>query len=727
MMRLTTRLTVIVLVFSGLVAGGLMIAGAERARLVARQVDAAIARDRATLWSKLIETQHQRMEAKWSMLSSDLGLMDALSRGWPARARRLMPGLVETIRAAGVARHVELYDAEGAMLFTSLAGVEPTSVASPETVRRTLETGEVRRGIGNDTQRHILVAVIAPLRYEGRVVGAATFGLPIDDALAELGASTGTTAMLVNRRNRHLAGAGSAMWQRLDRAAPIDLSVERQAVRADGASYVITRVPVTANLANLVAYVVTIRDATLALREQDRIDRISLAIAAIMLIASMVGLSWYLRRSLAPLDASVTALQALSRGETRVPILGTDRRDEIGRIAQAVYRYRRDLVAYTHMRRSRERQRLRLESFIRREMTALANTLDAAARDDILRDLTEIERTNRNGAELAGDAVPEVAGGRPGGGAVVGADGAALGDDAPQGLTLMATAFEKLGERIRDQQHRMTGLIADLREALETRTAYLALQRELETARRVQIGSLPAPWPPADDLELDGCMLTANEVGGDFYDFFPLPRDRVGLVIADVSGKGIPAALYMSICRTLMRAVAPRYDRPGACLAALNDLLANDNRESFFITAIYAILDRESGRLKFANAGHHPPVLIRADAAAAQLPQTDGAALALLQDVGYEDASIALGPGDALFLYTDGITEAFNAAHQQYGEDRLLRCLTETGAETPRTVLNQVVTDVRAFSGDAARSDDLTCLCLRYTGRGPQSLADAPP
>ena len=249
----------------------------------------------------------------------------------------------------------------------------------------------------------------------------------------------------------------------------------------------------------------------------------------------------------------------------------------------------------------------------------------------------------------------------------------------------MALAFEKMAARIRDQQGRMGELIAELRTALETRTAYLALQQELEIAQRVQLASLPEALPPTPDLELVGRMLPAREVGGDCYDYFELDDEHIGIVVADVSGKGVPAALFMAIARTLLRALAQRFEGPGPCLTRLNELLLQNNQEELFVTVFYGIFDRRTGRLVYANGGHNPPLMLR-DGRIEITPRTGGMALAALDGVTYAERSVEICPGDTILFFTDGITEAMAPGGEEYGVDRLIALLA--GCHAPQRRLS---------------------------------------
>ena len=258
-------------------------------------------------------------------------------------------------------------------------------------------------------------------------------------------------------------------------------------------------------------------------------------------------------------------------------------------------------------------------------------------------------------------------------------------------------------KRLRDQ----------LREQLKT------IQNELDIAAGIQQAILPnefPAFPEVPEFDLFAAMIPAREVGGDFYDFFLLDEDRVGLVIGDVSGKGVPAALFMAVTRTLIKSIALTDKTPGECLQQVNRLLIAENRSFMFVTVFYAILNFRTGELTFSNAGHNPPYRISAQAEVASFGAQGGIVLGVTEELAYPTGSIQLQPGDKLFFYTDGISEAYNIDDDIFTEARLQQCLQQVTATTPEALIQEVIVAVRAFSGSAPQSDDLTMLTVSYSG-----------
>lgn len=245
-----------------------------------------------------------------------------------------------------------------------------------------------------------------------------------------------------------------------------------------------------------------------------------------------------------------------------------------------------------------------------------------------------------------------------------------------------------------------------------------ALQRDLDIARRIQLSMLPSTFPERDDLGLHALALPAKEVGGDFYDFIEYDGGRLGFLIGDVAGKGLGAALFMAITRTVMHATAPQGLSVEAYVRQVNRLLAAESKQmpSMFVTALYGEIDGRTGEVAFCNAGHNPPILLR-NGAAEFVPAPKGLSLCLLDDFEFQAARLTLAPGDTFLLYTDGVTEAFNGEREEFSDERLTAS-AERAAPAPQALLQHVLRDVQAFAGGTPQSDDITMLALQYRGNG---------
>ncbi len=255
-----------------------------------------------------------------------------------------------------------------------------------------------------------------------------------------------------------------------------------------------------------------------------------------------------------------------------------------------------------------------------------------------------------------------------------------------------------------------------LQDALASRDRLTALKQELVVASQVQTAVLPAALPVTEQFDVHASMTPAREIGGDFYDFFSLDEDRMGLVIADVSDKGIPAALFTMVSRALLKAAARNHASPAKCLHEVNELISQENDACMFVTLFYAVLDLRDGHLVYCNGGHNPPRLVRGGDVQ-EVPATDDIALGIALDHDFHDAELPLEIGDTLFLYTDGITEACNAAEEEYGEQRLddlLHDLSDAGSGAGAAdTVEAIVNAVEEFAGGVAQFDDMTCMALR--------------
>lgn len=241
------------------------------------------------------------------------------------------------------------------------------------------------------------------------------------------------------------------------------------------------------------------------------------------------------------------------------------------------------------------------------------------------------------------------------------------------------------------------------------------LEHEVHLARQIQKTLLPDHLPENAGWNLAATWITARQVGGDFYDVFELPGGRLGLFIADVSDKGIPAALFMALTRTLVRAVVYDTPSPADAMRRVNALIIPDNREGMFVTAVYGVLRLESGEFTYANAGHNPPIWLSGIKRTMESLQRTGAALGIIEDVPMEDRTITLELEDFLLLYTDGVTEAFSPDDETYGEERLQQVLEAAEAATARGVLDVLEASVRQFMGPFPPADDLTMLGVKRT------------
>jgi sigma-B regulation protein RsbU (phosphoserine phosphatase) len=246
-----------------------------------------------------------------------------------------------------------------------------------------------------------------------------------------------------------------------------------------------------------------------------------------------------------------------------------------------------------------------------------------------------------------------------------------------------------------------------------------AVHTDLETAARIQKKMLPQTFPPFPDrneFSIYGEMHTAKQVGGDFYDFFLLDEHHLGFVIADVSGKGVPASLYMAVSRTMLKAIASQIEDPAECLSTVNTMLIPESDLTTFVTAFYGVLDTRTGKVKYCNGGHNLPYIIREDGTVEEVENTNGLLLGKIEPIEFETKEFTLKPGEKIMMFTDGVTEATAENGDMYEEPRLEAFLAKHAEDDLNKLIRSLVVDVLKFMGKADQSDDITMLSVGYNG-----------
>ena len=279
--------------------------------------------------------------------------------------------------------------------------------------------------------------------------------------------------------------------------------------------------------------------------------------------------------------------------------------------------------------------------------------------------------------------------------------------------------------RARNEIGRLADSFSDLTVEIERSTKeniQLSNERErvkaeLDLAARIQEDSLPAAFPERPEIQLSASMHPAKEVGGDFYDFFFLGEDRLGLVIADVSGKGIPAALFMMMSRIMIKNYAMTGFSPAEVMDRTNDSLCENNPTGMFVTVWFGILDLNTGHIVASNAGHEYPMIRKPDSSFELYRDKHGPALGVMQLKPYTEYEFTVEPGGTLFVYTDGAAEATDAGSQLFGTDRMLTALNREADGTPDRLIGNMKSAIDSFVGDEPQFDDLTMMAVRYLGK----------
>ena len=244
-----------------------------------------------------------------------------------------------------------------------------------------------------------------------------------------------------------------------------------------------------------------------------------------------------------------------------------------------------------------------------------------------------------------------------------------------------------------------------------------SLKTDLAVAGEIQQAILPRIFPPfpenEHELDLAALMNPAKDVGGDFYDFFRIDDEHIGIVMADVSGKGVPAAIFMAVSRTLIRAIGLQGYSPDVCVTKANQLLCRESVDSMFVTVFYAIYNITTGDLEYCNGGHNSPYILRSNGTVEQMPMSTNCLVGVFEDFTFNSAHSHLDTGDTIVMYTDGVHEAFNTNFEEYGEARMEKILAELNGKTCREVVDGQLEDIRRFATGAEQSDDITIMALK--------------
>lgn len=254
-------------------------------------------------------------------------------------------------------------------------------------------------------------------------------------------------------------------------------------------------------------------------------------------------------------------------------------------------------------------------------------------------------------------------------------------------------------------------------ESMKEHAQLESLKNDLTTARDIQQYILPRVFPPfpehTDKVDIYASMEAAKDIGGDFYDFFRIDDDHIALVVADVCGKGIPAALFMAVSRTIIRSKGMQGCSAEMCMTESNHLLAAYSIDNMFVTVFYAIYDVKTGFISYSNAGHNPPLLLRQDGSVSELPVMENTIVGVIDNIEYQKDTLQLEQGDTLFMFTDGVTEATDAAYNEFGVERLGDILSQHSHSNCQQIVEAVKKGVKDFVGETEQSDDITMLVVK--------------
>jgi sigma-B regulation protein RsbU (phosphoserine phosphatase) len=705
-MLLRTRITLLVTLAFTAAFAALVLAGFQRERLAEVPYTEIGTTGQAALWHELLDDDVQAL----NRLADEVMNNEALRRAAALRNIEELRSLATAWTVSHFARSkltdFQVLDQNGQIIFSSSTVAEAPRLLDISTIRAVqsgAELGGIRQ-VSSDAFRVIVARKLGNLPN----APVLALGASVTTPLTRLARAMNAQAFLLSTRGRLVEGTDGKLWHALALDLPQRTATIRQAELGDRL-YAITSIPIADLSAGSAGLLVTARDATGSFAAIQRLTWAMGLFALTILLLLLGGLYFYLRSSLRPLTRASSVLRDLSRGDTSVNLV-KEHDDEIGEIATAIQDLRGSIADLNATRRQRELQRRRQERFVRRQMENLAGTLEAGAREEVLSDLRRIvAATSRSGDSIApADSGAEQAEGEPQSLARLIREDDQLGP--------LAAVLQQMSSRVVEQHRRLSELVTRLREALVRETQLASLQQELAIARDLQRSVLPVDFPDRPAFTVYGLMKSAREVGGDFYDFFDLENGCFAFIIADVSGKGVPAAFFMAIARTLLKTIALFETDPAVCVRQLNELLASGNDQMMFVTLFFCVLDPATGEVEYVNAGHNPPFRIHRPGQVSALPPSADIAVAVMTDLEFTSHRLTLEPGETLVLYTDGVTEAFNNDDEPFGEDRLSATLAATRTSDPRAIAEAVSRAVETFERGHQQSDDLTLLVFHFKG-----------
>lgn len=694
-MQLRNRISLIVLPAMAILAVAFGLTSWLSGQRWTQRYDQALQTNLQLAWGRLQSENLERLdEVAQDLIQHQPAFQDMSD----AEIQRQLDDLVKTIAGHIPGVRIDVVNPSGRLLATTAIDLDPQPLA---------EAGWIKAAMAHSEGMHVL-GQVAPRRFGWIAVrrfgrGAVVVGQDVSPSLPELASFLGGDVFLLNMRGMESQGTHPGLLAGLRVPIPVrspQVLLQGQA-RQDGngnSTLQLVSQPVAGSDQRIVGALVWAQDVSRSYRADLLFNFAVTGAALIFVIGLALTLLAYLRHTMNPLTRSVGVLQALANGSTDVALDegDEDAEDEAGSIARAATSIRSELINLETLQQERIRLRRQQERLIRNQLRSLADSLDPSSRQEILEALGASSGTESSTRRTA---VP-----------------------ADQ-LTELAGILGRMSGLVSTQQSRLLKLLRELQEAMQSQALLASLQQELEIARQMQLSILPRALPDTPNVDIAATMIPAKMVGGDFYDYFLIDEQHLAVVVADVSGKGVPAAFFMAISRTLLKSSAFYLKAPGATISALNDQLCSENDQMMFVTVFYGVLDLSTGQFTYVNAGHNPPLLL-GHGTPSYFPKGTNMALAVMEGQNYAEGHLVLQPGETLLLYTDGVTEAINSQGLFFGEATLQHALqtddgpTSLNVHQASAVTQHVVQAIRSFESGAPQADDITVVALTY--KGPQ-------
>lgn len=568
----------------------------------------------------------------------------------------------------GMTGRLDMVGGQGQLLAAAPAAADPLA-SGARALQRDLIAGQVSAGFETADGEVLLVASLRlPL---GELL---SLGVPAEAALAQIARHLGADLLMRDRNGVQLFASTLALREGADalRAG--------ETVQLGGRLFRLEATSSQNSSGAVVGEILVLSDATAEIESRRLLLLVAFGLLIVAATVTCRALYGVIRDALDPLTELARALQAVAGGDIFASAAIGRRGDEVGAIGEALEALRSNTLALDRLQTGNRLAGLRERVLIAQEIARLTAVLEGPARLEIL-------------GLLEGE------------GATLGPAFARLSGHVVQQHRAMA---ELLAERTRD--------LALVRQALDERLQLNRMREELDVARRLQLSSLPTTYPESACFQLHAAMVPAKEVGGDFCDLFMLDEHRLVLMIGDASGKGVGAAIFIAMARSLLRAAIGRGATPAEALIQANDTLAADNPTLMFATAIVAVLDCRSGLLTYANAGHNAPRRRSADGREGELPVEVGIALGVIDGIDFADQTLLLNAGDHLLMFTDGVTEAIGPGDSMFGDARLAAIVGDPCNREPAQLVGAVAESVDVFAETEPQADDITMVALHWRG-----------
>lgn len=580
----------------------------------------------------------------------------------------------------------EILDESGFVKLATTNNSDFYSITPPSIVQKVLHSslGELRY-FGQSDRRKYSWIIATRIRCKSNTYKVLTIALEAHPRLKNLADGLASSVLIMNLEGKEVVSTVPGLFSKMKTLIPI----RRNSVietKYKHITYKLVSQPLYDPDSRAIGVLVWFSDITSQTRRNFNMTLIEFFLALTFTTVLTIILYRYLRHALDPLGRSVEVLNALAIGNFQKAIDEDDEEteDEAGSIAKGVAHLRNEMLNLQILRDERLRSAQQQSRLIREQLRLLAESLDSQSQKEVVQSLDSLK-----------------------------------GNSANNQLVDLATVLTRMSGLVTNQHRKLISLLNELKQAMETKALFASLQQELEIGRQMQLSILPVEVPNVKEVDIASVIIPAREIGGDFYDYFLLDNNHLGIVIADVSGKGVPAAFFMAIARSLLKNIASYTSDVASTVKQLNDLLCQDNNQMMFVTVFYAVLTIDSGVLEYVNAGHNPPVFISKNKLPHFLPAQGNLALAVESDQSYQSSSITLSAGDIIFLYTDGVTEASRQDGMLFGEERLIEEL-ELSRLTKEISLDHInenlIKKLRVFEDGAHQADDITCLILKYTG-----------